>query len=303
MEINCKTIAFNDSGFPFLLKQIQNPPEQLFILGEIPGNPSQENPNDEQIKIAIVGTRKATTTGKILARNLAKNLSKHGIIIVSGLAMGIDTAAHEGCLESKGKTIAVLANGLNKIYPAQNENLAKKIISTGGALISEYPIGTPSLPHQFLERNRIVSGLCTATIVIEAPERSGSLATARNALEQGREVFVIPGPADHPNYKGSHQLIRDGARLITSVKDIFEDLNIQTPNLKFKIFNKDSKTNSEITDANQLLILNVIQEAGKPISIDKILETSKLDPQTANQSIALLTIAGVVKETGGGYII
>jgi len=303
MEINCKTIAFNDSGFPFLLKQIQNPPSQLFILGELPVNLPEKDINDEQIKVAIVGTRKATATGKILARNLAKELSKHGIIIVSGLAMGIDTAAHEGCLDSDGKTIAVLANGLDKVYPAQNSNLAKKIISTGGALISEYPLGTPSYPNQFLERNRIVSGLCTATIVIEAPERSGSLATARNALEQGREVFVVPGPADHPNYKGSHQLIRDGARLITSVEDIFEDLNIQTPNLKFKIFNEGLEVKNEVTDANQLLILKVIQEAGKPISIDKILETSKLDPQTANQSLALLTIAGVIKETSGGYVI
>jgi DNA processing protein len=301
MKINCKTIAFNDSDFPFLLKQIQNPPAQLFVHGELPLNYSEpELSAYEQLKIAIVGTRKSTTTGKIIARNLAKGLSTHGIIIVSGLAMGIDTAAHEGCLEASGKTIAVLANGLDKIYPAQNENLAKKIVSMGGALISEYPLGTPSYPNQFLERNRIVSGLCTAVIVIEAPERSGSLATARNALEQGREVFVVPGPADHPNYKGSHQLIRDGARLITSIEDIFEDLNIDVAT---KYENNTNIQNYKIEDANQLLILKVVQEAGKPISIDKILETSKLDPQTANQSIALLTIAGVIKETAHGYTV
>lgn len=301
MEINCKTLAAGDSEFPFLLKQIQNPPSQLFILGEMPENRSQiDLSSDEQIKIAIVGTRKATTSGKLLAKNLAKDLSKHGIVIVSGLAMGIDTAAHEGCLESNGKTIAVLANGLDKIYPAQNENLAKKIIAAGGALISEYPLGTPSYPNQFLERNRIVSGLCSATIVIEAPERSGSLATARNALEQGREVFVVPGPTDHPNYKGSHKLIRDGARLITSLEDIFDDLGID---LATKYENNTNIQNYEIKDANQLLILKIISASGKPINIDKILETSKLDPQTANRSIALLTIAGMIKETNGGYSI
>lgn len=293
MEINSKTFSNSDPEFPYLLKQIQNPPEKIFVLGEMPADPPKG-----QTKIAIVGTRKATLAGKILAKNLAKDLAKFGITIVSGLAMGIDTAAHEGCLEGNGKTFAVMANGLDKIYPAQNENLAKKIIASGGALISEYPIGTPSLPHQFLERNRIVSGLCSAVVVIEAPERSGSLATARHAIEQGREVFVVPGPAEHPNYKGSHSLIRDGARLVTSAADILEDLGMD---LTTKYENNTNIKNHKIEDANQLFILKIIQEAGKSLGIDKIVEISKLDPQTVNQSIALLTITGTIKETEKGY--
>ncbi len=295
MEINCETFLNSDSKFPYLLKQIQNPPEKIFLLGEMPVDPPKG-----QAKIAIVGTRKATLAGKILAKNLAKELASRGFIIVSGLAMGIDTAAHEGCLEAQkegnrqtGKTIAVLANGLDKIYPAQNENLAKNILKSGGALISEYPEGTPSYPSQFLERNRIVSGLCAATIVIEAPQRSGSLATARHAIEQGREVFVIPGPAGHPNYKGSHSLIRDGARLVSSIEDILEDLGMET--------SARTNTKNSITEPNQLHLLKVISAAGKPLGIDKIVEISKLDPQTVNQSIALLTIAGAIKETEHGY--
>ncbi len=290
MEINYATFSDADSKFPYLLKQIQNPPEKIFFLGEMPADPPEG-----QTKIAIVGTRKATLTGKIFAKNLAKKLASRGFIIVSGLAMGIDTAAHEGCLEASGKTIAVLANGLDKIYPAQNESLAKNILKSGGALLSEYPEGTPSYPSQFLERNRIVSGLCAAVIVIEAPQRSGSLATARNAVEQGREVFVIPGPANHPNYKGSHSLIRDGARLVSSIEDILEDLGVETSN--------QNPPENNITDPGQLKVLQIILNAGEPLSIDKIIEISKLDPQTVNQSIALLTIAGAIKESGRGYTI
>lgn len=295
--MNCASITNASLEFPFLLKQIPDSPSEIFISGD--KNCVQQN---ESNKIAIVGTRKATATGKHLAKTIAKELADYGFVIVSGLAMGIDTAAHEGCLEAGGKTIAVLANGLDKIYPAQNENLAKNIINSNGALISEYPIGTPSYPNQFLERNRIISGLSIATIVIEAPERSGSLATARHALEQGREVFVIPGPADHFNYKGSHSIIRDGARLVTSAADILEDLGMNSEQ-------KTEKSNSQrlnfhnITDTNQLHVLKVIADHGKPLGIDKIIETSTLDPQTVNQSIAMLTIAGVIKETNGGYTI
>ena len=216
-----KKITLRDSSYPSLLREIPDPPAVLYILGDLP---------DENIpRLAIVGTRKATSNGCLIAKTLARELSEAGFIIVSGLAMGIDTAGHEGVVASQGKTIAVLGNGLNEIYPRLNKNLAEEILKLDGAIISEYPPAEPAFPSNFLARNRIVSGLCLGTIVIEAPERSGSLVTARLALEQNREVFIVPGPANHPNYAGSHQLIREGARLIVSAKDILTDLNINSP--------------------------------------------------------------------------
>jgi DNA processing protein len=288
-----------DKGYPRLLKEISNPPQQLYLIGNLPG--------DETLKIAIVGTRKATSEGKRLAREIAKKLAERNVVIVSGLAMGIDTAAHEGAILAGGRTIAVLANGLNSIYPRQNENLAKKILELDGAIVSEYSPGAPALEHQFLERNRIISGLSIAAIIIEAPERSGSLATANWAAQQGREVFVFPGPTNHPNYRGSHKLIRDGARLVNSIEDILEDLNLEIPNSlpagdlpkgdKFQI------PKFKITDTNQLLIYKTLQGAGQPLNIDKIIELTKLEPQVINQSLAILIIQGIIKETEKGYTI
>lgn len=293
-----KTIPQNDSQYPLLLNEIPNPPKEIHLLGNLP---DQNFPH-----IAIVGTRKATTEGRLIAKKIAQKLAEFGAVIVSGLAMGIDTAAHEGALAGNGKTIAVLACGLDSIYPRQNENLAKKILETNGVIISEYPIGTPAYPDQFLARNRIVSGLSVATIVIEAPIDSGALVTARLAAEQGREVFIIPGPINHPNYRGSHKLIRDGARLVTSIEDILEDLGIDirvNPLLGLNNPRQSASINKKITDETQLLILKVIQETGKPLNIDKIIELTKLEPQTVNQSLALLVIQEIIKETERGYII
>jgi DNA processing protein len=282
----------NSNNYPSLLKEIQNPPSGIYVLGVLPEN--------EKPRVALVGTRKATFQGRLVAKEIAKKLSERNIIIVSGLAMGIDTAAHEGVLASNNQTIAVLARGLDEIYPRQNENLARKIIETGGAIISEYPAGTPALPNQFLERNRIISGLSLAVVVVEAPKESGSLVTARLAAEQGREVFVVPGPINHPNYYGSHQLIRDGARLVGSVEDILEDLDFST-----ECGNNADMRNYEslIDDENQLLFLRTIQKSGQSLNVDKIIELTKLEAQVINQSIALLIVRGMIKETGRGYIL
>ena len=298
MQKNLKinTVKITDVEYPSLLKEISSTPEMFYLIGELP--------SDEIPKIAIVGTRKAGIAGRRFAKELARKLTELGVIVVSGLAMGIDTAAHEGAVLAGGKTIAVLANGLDKIYPAQNENLAEKILELGGALISEYPAGTKSFKNNFLERNRIVSGLSIATIVIEAPERSGSIVTARLAAEQGREVFVVPGSIDNPNYRGSHQLIRDGAVLVSSVEDILEDLGDKIPNSKLQITNKSQIINSKtknITDVNQLLIIKTIREACGALAIDEIIKITKLEPHIVNQSIAFLIIDGIIKETGNGY--
>jgi DNA processing protein len=275
---NIKKIS--SDRYPYLLKQISDPPAALYMLGDWP---------DEKLPpIAIVGTRKATSNGCLIAKTLAKELSEAGCIVVSGLAMGIDTAAHEGVIAAGGKTIAVLGSGLNDIYPRLNKNLAEKILKLGGTIISEYPPAEPAFPSNFLARNRLVSGLCLGTVVVEAPERSGSLVTARLALEQNREVFIIPGPTNHPNYIGSHQLIREGARLITSAQNILEDLNIKPPA-------------KETFSPEEKLILKIFSKNKKFLSIDKIIEITKLDSQTANKTLAFLVIKGIIKETLGRY--
>jgi DNA processing protein len=216
-----KTITLEDSMYPPLLREVQNPPRKLYIKGEL----SYKN-----LIVAIVGTRKASESGIKLAHLYAKSLVEAGYSIISGLALGIDTAAHKGALDSSGVTIAVLGNSIDSIYPPQNKELSDKIIQKG-AIISEYGPGETIAKRNFLERNRIISGMSIATIVIEAPSRSGAIATARLAGEQGRDVFVVPGSVDDPNYEGSNSLIRDGAILVRSIKDVIEDIRI--PNTLF----------------------------------------------------------------------
>lgn len=285
------TLSLGDESYPLLLKEVSNPPQKLYYRGVF----GQEG----QPHIAIVGTRKATLAGRQIAKQFAKELAGRGLVVVSGLAMGIDTAAHEGALEAKGRTIAVLGNGLDWVYPKQNEKLAERILETGGALVSEYPAGTESLPHHFLERNRIVSGLSLGVVVIEAPEQSGSLNTASHALEQNREVFVVPGPLNNPNYAGSHALLRAGARLVTKPEEILEDLNLSAPqNQVQNLF-----TNNPGLNEKQKFLLAAIQEAGEPISIDKIQELTKMDISAINRNLTFLVIQSIVKEEGGRYFI
>lgn len=262
------------------------PPKTIYIRGDLP--------NNNEILIAIVGTRKVTLEGRMTAKQIAKDLARSGIVVVSGLAMGIDTAAHEGALAGGGKTLAVLANGLDEVYPRSNFNLAQEILKNKGALISEYPIGTPSYPNQFLERNRIISGLCQATIIIEAPIHSGALVTARHALDQGREIFITPGPARHPNYEGSHMLLRNGARLITSAADILEDLNLD----------KDLKASLMVNktyDAETTTIINLLKEMKQSLTLDNIVEMTKLQPHIVTQRITFLTLDGIIEEKNNRY--
>lgn len=274
------------SHFTPRLREIPDAPPKLFVMGDI-------FTNDEPA-VAIVGTRKATAQGLKTAREIAEKLSHRGIIIVSGLAMGIDTAAHEGALSTGGKTVAVLGNGLDKIYPAQNQGLAKEILNKRGAIVSEYEVGIPSFKQNFIQRNRIISGLSLAVVVVEAPERSGALATAGFAARQGREVFVVPGGFNNYNYIGSHGLLRDGARLVASTKDILEDLGLE--NLG-NVFKKEN-----INDVEGL-ILKVITDAGTPLEVDKIIQLTKLDAQKVNQNLTSLLIKGFLEEAGGRYTI
>jgi len=206
-------IISSDNKYPDLLKEISYSPSSLYIKGEIP---------EEMPCIAIVGTRKISAYGKLVTEKLVQELVRYNFIIVSGLAYGIDTIAHETALKNQGKTIAVLGSGLNNIYPYSNKRLSQEI-TKHGALISEYPLDTPALKSYFPWRNRIISGLSLATVVIEAPEKSGALITAQFALEQNREVFAIPGSIFNKNSIGTNNLIKQGAKLVFQIEDIFEN--------------------------------------------------------------------------------
>jgi DNA processing protein len=208
-------IAWDDARYPAALREIPQPPPGLFYQGE---------PRLLQLpQIALVGARSATPQGLENARAFAAELARRGLGITSGLALGIDGAAHRGALEAGGFTIAVCATGLDRVYPARHRALAHEIAAQG-LLISEFPIGVPALAEHFPRRNRIISGLALGVLVVEAARASGSLITARYALEQGREVFAIPGSIHNPMARGAHQLIRQGAKLVESVDDVLEEI-------------------------------------------------------------------------------
>jgi DNA processing protein len=204
-----------DPGYPAPLAEIPDPPCLLYCRGALaPGDP---------LAIAIVGSRRCTPYGLRIAERLAAALARVGLTVVSGLARGIDAAAHRGALKAGGRTIAVLANGLAQVYPPEHEDLARDIAGAG-ALLSEMPMRQVPLAGLFPQRNRLISGLSLGVVVVEATPRSGSLSTARHALEQNREVFAVPGPVDSLSSQGCHRLIRDGARLVETVDDILEEL-------------------------------------------------------------------------------
>lgn len=281
LEKNNITLIFRDeNNFPNLLREIPLPPIAIYVKGKI---------DPEAASLSIVGTRKATPDGEEIAYELAKKIAENNMQIVSGLAMGIDAASHQGALKAKGKTVAVLGRGLDEVYPKTNERLAEEILKSDGAIISEYPIGSEPLPHRFLERNRIISGISIATILIEAPEKSGSISTARFAIEQNRDLFVVPGPANHRNYSGSHKLIREGARLATSFEEIFADLGIETKpkNINFS--------------EEELLILETIKLHKNSLGFDEIVEITKLEPAKANKLIGRLMSQEIIEDTPAGY--
>lgn len=275
---------------PSEISEISAPPISLYVKGDLP---------ESGKKISVVGTRRATPQAKDLTKNISKELAELGIAVVSGLAMGIDTAAHEGALLGGGKTIAVLANSLDQVYPRQNANLAERILTQGGALISEYPFGSEAFKHRFLERNRIVAGLSAGTVVIEAPLDSGSLVTANLALEANREVFVVPGPATHPNYAGSHKLIRSGARLAVSAREVLEDLGW----ISDEVLEEKRSSQTVLLSGLDQKIFDVLRQSVSAIDVDRIGELTQISVLDLNRHLTFLQIKGLIKESSGRYYI
>ncbi len=219
--MNC--IHLGASGYPALLAQINDPPACLWVRGD----PSVLS----RPCVAVVGARSASSEGLAAARDIALDLARAGVVVVSGLARGVDSAAHRGALDGGGQTIAVLGTGIDRVYPAENDRLAEEIVAHG-LLVTEFPVGSPPEDWHFPRRNRIISGLSRAVVVIEAREKSGSLITARMAADQGRDVMAVPGGIAGGRNRGSNALLRDGAKLVESAVDILQELGMSTPGLK-----------------------------------------------------------------------
>ncbi|ETR71495.1 MAG: DNA processing protein [Candidatus Magnetoglobus multicellularis str. Araruama] len=214
-QFNINIVCMHDENYPPLLRQIHDPPPILYVYGQLINTDSC---------VAVVGSRNSTTYGESFTRSLSRELAENQLTIVSGMARGIDTAAHKGALDANGRTIAVMGCGLETVYPAENKKLFHRIAKNNGAIISEFPMRAMPEAYHFPQRNRIISGMSMGTIVVEAGSKSGSLITARLALEQDRQVFAVPGQVNSQMTDGTHRLIKQGAKLIENAQDVLEDL-------------------------------------------------------------------------------
>jgi DNA processing protein len=275
-------LTLHDPAYPPLLRQIHDPPLLLYAVGRI-GLLSAP-------ALAIVGSRSASQQGKANARAFGKSLSDAGLTIVSGLALGIDAAAHEGALAGAASTVAVIGTGIDIFYPARNQALAQRI-GAQGCVISEYPLGHPVLSGNFPRRNRIISGLCKGVLVVEAAAGSGSLITAGTAADQGREVFAIPGSIHAPMSKGCHKLIRTGAKLVECTADVLEELQIGAP----VPARPDTAPASEPQSARVLAALGY-----DPVHADTLALLAALDPGDLSACLLTLELAGQLERLPGG---
>ena len=293
---NVHIVTFADSNYPQKLLEISNPPAVLYAIGNLHwlNHPT----------IAIVGSRSATPQGEKNAEEFAKSLCEQGLCVISGMALGIDGAAHRGSLKANGATIAVVGTGLDIVYPARHRDLAHKI-AEGGLILSEFPLGTPSKAQNFPRRNRLISGLSLGCLVVEANIDSGSLITARLAAEQGREVFAIPGSIHSPVTKGCHQLIKQGAKLVESVQDILEEINWVS------IVNSLPSKNSQLSisplglmpdvSANSLQTNTVLDLMGFDlVNFESIRTNSGLTTEALSSMLMLLELENKITSLAGG---
>ena len=279
-------LTLGDPLYPAELLQMADPPLLLYVQGDVQ---ALHHPR----RLAIVGSRNPTPQGEVNARQFAQALGQAGVCVVSGLALGVDGAAHEGALQGGGPTVAVVGTGLDRVYPKRHLALAHRIASQG-ALVSEYPLGTPPLSENFPQRNRIIAGLSQGTLVVEAAVQSGSLITARLAAEQGREVFAIPGSIHAPQSRGCHALIRQGAKLVESAQDILEDLRFTTPAAEHATGADDPDTTGEDS---------LLRAMGyDPVSLDALQARTGLDTPHLQARLLELELSGEVARLPGGLL-
>lgn len=281
---NIQILTWTDQKYPKRLKEIFDPPFIIYLKGEIV--------DQDEMGIAVVGSRKVSPYGQQVIDQFAPQLVRNGFTIISGLAYGSDTLAHQAAIESGGRTIAVIGSGLDKqsIYPSQNRILSEKI-ARNGAVISEYPFGALALPHHFPSRNRIISGLSMGVLIVEARARSGTLITASHALSQNREVFAVPGSIYWPNSEGTNKLINQGAKLVQNINDIFEELHLKD------IFSQVKEKAAVGASPEEKVILEILSK--DPVHIDKIIKNTNLKASEANVLLSQMELSGRIKNLGG----
>jgi len=282
-------LLLDDPAYPTLLREISDPPPVLFMVGDV------EILSRKQL--AMVGSRHPTPSGRQTANEFARHLAANGLVVTSGLALGIDAACHQGALAGGGLTVAVTGTGLDRVYPAEHKELAHQI-AENGLLVSEFSLGSPPLAGHFPRRNRIISGLSIGTLVVEAAQRSGSLITARQALEQGREVFAVPGSIHNPQARGCNALIRQGAKLVETAQHIFEELGGFASAFVPQVVATDTKPNSAL-DGKQK---KVLQSVGfEPTAVDTVVERSGLTTDAVCSILMVLELHGLIASTSSGH--
>jgi DNA processing protein len=285
-----------DAGYPALLREIASPPPQLFVRGNVDVLSLPQ--------LAIVGSRNATPGGAETAHSFASHLAARGFCITSGLAEGIDAAAHRGALTARGRTLAVCGTGPDIVYPRQHESLADEIVAAGGAIVAEFAPGTPVLRANFPRRNRLISGLSVGTLVVEAGVRSGALITARHAMEQGREVFAIPGSIHNPVARGCHKLIRSGAKLVETAADILEELGSLLASLRLADAPEREEAllaapdNAAETDKVYTQLL--VAMGWDPVDADSLVTRSGLTIGEVSSMLLMLELQGSVRALSSG---
>ena len=286
-QAGVRVLTWHDSEYPARLKEISDPPPVLYVKGSF-------LPADERA-LAVVGTRSPTSYGREAAANLTADLAKNGITIVSGLARGIDGIAHRAALDSGGRTIAVVANGLDIYYPREHEQLSRQI-QDQGAVVSEYPLGVRPDPRGFPRRNRLISGMSLGTLVVEAAEGSGARWTVYHALEQDREVFCVPGSIFSPASRFTNRMIQEGAKLASSHTDILEELNLTVVTRQAEL-----PLYQESEDSEEMALLNHLD--GEPLHIDDLRRNTGLPITSVSTMLTMLELKGMVKQVGCMYYI
>jgi DNA processing protein len=288
VEFGSRILPFNAPNYPARLRLIPDPPPFVYVRGEVRA--------EDEKAVAVVGSRSASDYGVRITRDLCQGLASLGFTVVSGMARGIDGEAHESTLEAGGRTIAVLGSGVDVAYPPEHEGLYRRICESG-AILSELPMGTPPFSYNFPSRNRLISGLSLGVVVVEATEKSGSLITAGMALEQGREVFAVPGEAGASRSRGTHRLIRQGAKLVESVEDIVEEI---APQLLARYGDRQKSPEPSLLPSMSLEARKVFELIlGQPLQIDEVIQRSGLSPAKVSEILLELEIKGLLKQLPG----
>jgi len=284
-RLGLKILTLAEPGYPRPLRDLPAPPPVLYLLGDY-----RER---DELAVALVGTRRCTPYGRMVAERLARGLGELGLTVVSGMALGIDTAAHRGALAAGGRTLAVLGSGFARVYPRENAKLMEEIAASGGVL-SEFPLQTEPERWNFPRRNRIISGLARGVVIVEAPERSGALITARLALEQGREVFALPGRITDEASRGTNRLLREGAKLVADLEDILEEFPELRPLLEER--GARPRERPKLTPLEEQL-LEVLE--WEPLHFDELLERSGLTPTELSHGLLQLQLKDLIREFAG----